>query len=42
MHTDIMGLIKKTEKEIAVSDNEVLEKINALMMKYFLDLIVKD
>jgi hypothetical protein len=35
-------LEKKTQKEISVSDNEVLEKVNTLMMKFFLDLLLKD
>jgi hypothetical protein len=35
-------LEKKTHKDISVFDNEVIEKVNTLMMKFFLDLLVKD
>lgn len=42
VHTDIFSIIKKSQKEISITNNEVLESINLLMMKYFLDLMSTD
>lgn len=39
VHTDIFSIAKKTQKEISITNNEVLEIINSLVMNYFLDLM---
>lgn len=42
IHTEFVSIVKKTQKDILISNPEVLEKINVLMMEFLLDLITKN
>lgn len=41
-HTQIFSIKNKSFNDISITDNDVREKVNMMIMEYFLDLIIND
>ena len=41
-HTQIFGIENKSFNDISITDSDVREKVNMMIMEYFLDLVIND